>query len=575
MAVPIQNLDEEQKFWYANLVVAAVLADDKIFLSEIEFLKQVIAIITSQEKRSELMEIIDKKKPPQLTAPPPGIPPKILVAIYIELILIIISDYDFADDERKYLKEVADLFNFDEGFYRELMNWCEDGLRWKTDQRELVSSDLQIEGMQIPLKRLNDKQKRWYSQTLVATVMLDGLVDQIEKSFLKMAISFLEDPQDKKQMLAYIGNKISPPMVRPPPMPKQYLMIVLIEVILIISADESLSYREIEYLQKISDNCGFSKEEFNRLMDWCNHGINWKQNKNSLFVKCRFKEKTRIRDVEGGLEDHPENNSVQTRFFECYLCGPEVKVQAFHLKPKSQKLRQNIFGITIYDESMPKFDYINFSLIKVIVCPTCFFASPHKEYFKKSKDDKAPHEMNLTALKQNWMESLKAREELIGDNPDELLEIKRSISTVIKTYQLAILTAEALVKNDHSDNLKWQLILLKLTLAEITMSAQQENKAEELLKQVNELAETLFNQSSNNIVSFKAAKILLIIAVYEKDDRKANQFYEFFTKMLKEKVRLLKKTELSVLQKVYGEVKEVYLNRNNYAKKKLDGFLPP
>jgi uncharacterized tellurite resistance protein B-like protein len=112
MSVPVHTLNKEQRVWYANLVISAILADDEISPSEVDFLKQVIVIVSDPEKKKELMARISSKKKSPMTEPP-NVAKEILAAIFIELSLIMISDLDFAEDEKAFLKTVADLFRFE------------------------------------------------------------------------------------------------------------------------------------------------------------------------------------------------------------------------------------------------------------------------------------------------------------------------------------------------------------------------------------------------------------------------------------------------------------------------------
>ena len=75
MGVPLHILTQSQRFWYAQMVVAAVLADEEITKPETDFIKQILPIIKRPEDRQELMNQIASKKPPPIFRPP-GVPPK-------------------------------------------------------------------------------------------------------------------------------------------------------------------------------------------------------------------------------------------------------------------------------------------------------------------------------------------------------------------------------------------------------------------------------------------------------------------------------------------------------------------
>ena len=282
MTVPVESLNSKQKIWYANLVLSAILADNEINLSEIDFLKQVLNIIESPQDKAGLMLSVEKKEMPPLTAPP-NIPSPILVAIYLELILIIISDIDFDEGERAFLEKVGSLFGFTKTYQKALMNWLEEGLEWKQAQLYLTQGG---EGYtQVPLKKLTSEQKKWYAKVLVSTILLDGEVDSMEMSFLRMAISFLDHRVEQAEMMAYVKNRMMPNVPSPPMgMNTEILTLIFIDVLLLVSADETISYSELNHLQQISSTCGFASAHFNKLVEWCNRGVAWKNDKIKLMA---------------------------------------------------------------------------------------------------------------------------------------------------------------------------------------------------------------------------------------------------------------------------------------------------
>ena len=111
MSVPINLLNPDQRYWYAKLVLSAILADGQIDSAEVEFLKQVIGIVKDEKQRQRLMRHIQSKTPPKLQ-PPEGIPDQVLAAIFAELVLICIADVDFDETEEHFLRQVADLMEF-------------------------------------------------------------------------------------------------------------------------------------------------------------------------------------------------------------------------------------------------------------------------------------------------------------------------------------------------------------------------------------------------------------------------------------------------------------------------------
>ncbi len=571
MSVPVNKLNREQKIWYAKFVIGAILADDEISPSEVDFLKQVIGIVDSPVYKKELMQLISVKKRPPLT-PPNDIPKEILAAIFIELILIMISDLDFAEKEKAYLKEVAKLFNFSNSYFSELMQWGEKGLEWKNSQKYLIKKNGNIENFRVPLDKLNPEQKKWYANVLIATIMLDGLVEDTELQFLKAAMSFLDNKKDQQQLVGYVRNKMSPPITDPPGLSEDILLLIFIEVILIVSADESLSYTEQGHLKTIANICGFDSELLDKAVNWCNQGIAWKQNKNPLIAKCKLSQTTRPAEVHGPLVPFPGNNSVLYRKLECFACGSTKSFKGFQLKPHSQEPNRNIFGITTYLESLGDQDFIDFNLIRVFVCVDCLFASTDKNLFRKSSKDQVPPVLSSPKFKEQWLKGISQRKSRLTADLNELEGIERSLPVVINSYTAAIRTNLALAKISKDQSYDWQAVTLKLTLAEIVMNNGDEEKADKTLDDAMAIADDLFRNAANNLIAIRSARLLFFIALYKNDIRVAGPFVDYIRNLYLSPDDKLKPNELAVLKKVYGETQSALKNRSDYKKENLTGY---
>ncbi len=572
MSVPVQSLNKEQRVWYADLVISAILADNEISPSEVDFLKQVIAIVPDAGRKKELMARVSSKKQTELSAPP-GLSNEILAAIFVELLLIMISDLDFADDEKAWLKTVADMFQFEKTYFLELMRWAEEGLEWKNSQQDLLSGGETIENFQVSLGQLNSEQRKWYAQALIATIMLDGAIDEMELSFLKAAVSFVDRKKDQMELMGYVRNKMAPPLKRPPDMAEAVLVYIFVEIIRIVSADESLSYAEHAHLKQISDLCGFGNEQFEKCIAWCNRGLSWMQNKNPLITNCKIAAKKKIASLAGvGMEQNAENSSVLDREFSCFVCESKKKVKAFQLKPHTQEPNRNIFGITAYLESLEGHDYVDFNRIRVISCPTCLFSAINKELFKKNEKERIPDILNNKKFRAAWIKDVKNRQAKMGKQLQEIFSIKRSDETVVKSYEIAIKAADMLGVANNDESLKWQSISMLMTLAEIKMNDGNVEAAEAYLEKASERANFLFKNAVDVTVSFKAARLLLFIGLYWDDVRTAGTYLDFIREYHLEKADTLPTAAQNVLKKVFGEAKKVMEDRSEYTKDQLTGF---
>lgn len=313
MGVPLHILTQSQRYWYAQMIVAAILADGEITKPETDFIKEILPILKKPEERVELTNRIANKSAPSVFKPS-GVAPKILAAVFIELALVMISDIDFASTEKEFLDEVARVFQFQNDYYAELLAWCEEGLDWKNKQLDFVSATGRSELLKVPFTKFNPVQQRWYAETLIASIMSDQQLDVAEVRFLKMAISLIKDENHRKEVTNLVRRNRPPALSQPPDIAKHYLVRIFIEVMLIISADESLDKKEHDYLKQLALLCDFSDNLFNRLIAWCVQGIKWKRAKNALINRCRLKKEEKEKKyqiVKGEAKKIPQDYVIK------------------------------------------------------------------------------------------------------------------------------------------------------------------------------------------------------------------------------------------------------------------------
>ncbi len=633
MSIPVHALTQAQRYWYAQMVVAAILSDNEITHAETEFIKQTIEIVKRSDEKQKLLRCIASKTAPYLSGPP-GIPPKVLAAIFLELSLILISDLDFSDPERKFLEEIGQLYGFTYDYYLELLKWCEQGLAWKNRQRELVSELCKSERLKVPVSELNEEQRNWYAQTLVSTILSDSQLDKEEVVFLKMAIALVNDSEHKRELLKQVSSHIAPPLSQPPGFSNEILVLIFFEVMLIVSADEELGVHEQMHLKRLSDLCGFPDFLFKSLLQWCRLGVKWKQSKNPLIARCKtqrekwqknyqvisgektlpeipqvfsaekksndlpvvtssdkenaagnreapvVKEETPVGNEEAPAveeprpetQPNPENNSITDVNQECYVCGSEKKVKFFQLDPKSQKPVHNIFGIPTYRISAEGFDFVDYNRCKVAICPHCFFTSPQKTMFRLKKETSVPKPLQHPELSSTWLKSLEERKEFLMDHLQEIPSINRSLPMIIKSYQLAIKTSDTLTGLNKSIEQSWHTMTLKLTLAEVLMNNGQQSQAIRMLRQIRNRASEVFESTKSNMISFRSGRLLTLISLYFGNAEAAKKYFDFFSDVKDRKFGVLSKQEQILFQRIFGEIKRAYENPKDYLNTSLKGF---
>lgn len=626
MGVPLHILSQSQRYWYAQMIVAAILADKEITKPETDFIKQILPIIKRPEEKQELMNRIATKTPPHVFRPP-GVPPKVLAAVFIELALVMISDIEFADTERSFLESVALEFRFTKEYYDELLNWCEEGLDWKNKQLDFISAVGNVERTIVPVEKLNPLQQRWYAETLIASILSDQQLDKAEVRFLKMAIALIKDEGQRREVANMVRQNRVPHISKPSGIPKNYLVRIFIEVMLIISADESLDKKEQVYLNNLAELCDFSENLTKRLLSWCVQGIKWKKAKNPLINRCQIntgktkngfqvikgeknetavfhqdkeadadesfirqdessassdndlsdneKQENKEQDIAATPETEPnqENNSITDFNMDCWVCGESLSVKFFQLEERSQKPKHNIFGIPIYQLAADGYDPVDYNRCKVAVCHSCFFASPQKELFKLKANSQPPKMIHSDIFKDQWKKGIEKNRAFLGDSLQELGTINRSLESVVKSYQTAIKASTMLAELNASHEIAWHTITLKLTLAQVMMENGQKSDAEKILKQIYIKSIELFKTVKNRFITFRSGRLIVLIALYFEEDKTAERTFDFFKKFKEKRFEKLTKEDQNLFLRVFGEIKRIMEQPTSYHRESLKGFM--
>jgi hypothetical protein len=623
MSLPIQALTQAQRYWYAQLVIAAILADQEISQPETEYIKQIALLVKKPEHKQDILTRIAKKSPPPISKPT-GIHKEMLAAVFMELSLIMISDIDFADEEREFLDRVYKSFGFTEIYYHKLLGWCEDGLAWKSEQMKLALADGKTDSVKVPVSELNPEQQLWYAETLIATILSDEVLDQAEVKFLKTAISLVSDDRHRQELTNQIRNKKTPALSEPPDFSHAVLIRIFIEVLLIISADESLDPQEESYLRNLADLCGFSDELFQRLMSWCQEGIRWKASKNPLIATCEIMQEGKGSDLkifkgekqkQGGVqvfsrdtpgaggskvftqeeeaakeppppvEEAPEEvmeepaieveedfNSVEKTDLDCFICGTEKSVRFYQLDPQSHKPSHNIFGIPVFLVNNDGFDFVDYNRCKVAVCTSCYFASPQKMLFKAGQKAKLPQPLRNPRFKKYWLKDQEEKSLAFKHHKNELSKANRALAAVVKSYQMAIRASSALAEINKSSELEWHSITLKLTLAEVLMSHGKSDRADAMLQQISEKAVQMFEGAKQKFIAFRSGRVILLIALYFDELKTAAEYHKYFTQVRNNELKSLNDNDKTLFKRIYGEVSRAFENQRKYTRQSLNGF---
>jgi len=568
----LSSFNAKQKIWFVNFVLAAIQADNRIKLSEFELFHKTIQLIDDKKTQRDLIKMLESHTKPKLL-PPEDIKAEELARIYVELIKIVISDEDLDESEQSFLKEVADLFGFSPSYSNSLRLWCEEGLNWKQAHQFLFPADLNISGKQLPVHLLNQDQRVWYAKTIISAINSEGIVDEAEIKLLKKAISFVENTDEKKKLLAYIKNKMSPPVTPPPDIPMKIVLRIFMESLYVVSINNLISNREFTFLRSLANVCHIPETVLDKSIEWCNQGISWKKAEKPLIKSCELASKIQLTGKnESGWIPNEENTSVFEQRVSCFVCQSTDVTIAYRLKSKSQIPINNIFGITVFRKSAPGFNFINFNMVRIVTCPKCYFASSDITLFQHKPSDKAPHPLSDRKLARDWLKNRESYKAFFKDVQSDLYAIKRSITTSLKSYQQAIKTIEFFIKYEKDETLYWKLASLHLILAEILMTNKNNTEAEAHVIKAKEIAIVIFKKTASNIISFRCARLIFMVSLYHDDKQTAVQYLDFMEKTKATKADILDKNSHRLLLQICNELKNAYENRSDYLKKELNGF---
>jgi len=195
----------------------------------------------------------------------------------------------------------------------------------------------------------------------------------------------------------------------------------------------------------------------------------------------------------------------------------------------------NLFGVPRYLEAYPGCDFCDFNLIRVVVCPCCFFASNDINEFDRistgSKEKSAS--FGASAISKQWLEKKDERKNLVADCLPHFFDEERSLKQAILAYQLAIISSDEIFKIDEGRrprlrnyNSARKSTYFLFVKAELLMRNSEVNEAENTLKEVIRRLEFIFPMLTNEF-SIRSAYLLGLLNVYFGEYRQAGKYLIF------------------------------------------------
>ncbi len=262
------------------------------------------------------------------------------------------------------------------------------------------------------------------------------------------------------------------------------------------------------------------------------------------------------------------SSSLMGSYVKCYVCG-QKDIHQWKLRAKSMLSTTNIFGVPVYTEPLANKDFCDFNLLRVTVCPNCFFASGLPNYFQKTFEDTSP--FNSGVFYKPWMSTLDDRKKKATPHKGALFSDTRGVEQALVAYDLSIETHELMVELTGSYDESRNTIMLLMFQAEIYMSTGNRSAAEgNLSKALNKL-EKIFGHLEKEAI-IRAALLLCLIHLYFKNMKEFGSYMTFMVNYNQDGKVSPDSTEGKVLKQCQDTLNKAYEYREELNKDKLSNF---
>ncbi|MDT8448409.1 MAG: hypothetical protein RRB13_16070 [bacterium] len=573
MKALMNALSPSQQVWFADLMIQAIWADQRVALREYEYFLRLASSLEDKLSSSRLVRRLERGNP-RAQAIPRDFPKELLPQIYMEVVSLVVCDWDLDPRERRFLEDLSRRFGFEANYHAHLIEWAEQGLSWQVAARNFLPESLELKHKWVPVHQMSQAQQVWYAEVLVGVMLIDGITDPLEVKLLKKALYFLPAAH-KKRLTGHFTSRLRPPLLSPPSLNRETVFQVLFEVLEIIGLNEEISPKEADFLGDFIRVCNLPRALEQRCLDWCEQGIFWRQQRRALGHQVRFANGPDALPVDRTLwRPHPQTSQVLVREQSCFICGDQAPPVLVHrLSTQASKGRSNFFGVVSYPlELLGESAEADFNGLRVHFCPSCLFASPRKELFRATSDDAVPSPFLQESFLKEWRDGSQHRLRLDRALLKEQGSLAPSPHWVRSLYQLAIDSHKLMLNHHASDENRWSLISLQLTLGEQLMNQGQPEEADAWVEAAADEARQMVLAAQLQRWRLKAHRLLFKVALYQGDSRAAGAVIDQLVRLRIEKGALMNEADRNLLGATLSESRRDFAERNRFAKELLQGF---
>lgn len=281
-------------------------------------------------------------------------------------------------------------------------------------------------------------------------------------------------------------------------------------------------------------------------------------------------------------EPQKANTSLRIKLLNCPICHQEDI--AFHvLEKRTMITKTNLFGVPQYAEAYPGREFCDYNLLRIAVCPSCFFASndPNEFVGVASNGKVKSPSFNAGKMAKQWLETKNERAELVSNNLTHFFDEGRSSEQAVLTFDLSVMTSDAMFKIDEERSPRTRNYnpVRKATYylfvkAELLMNDGNVDEAEKTLNEIMNRLEFLFPLLSGE-TSIRSAYLLGLINIYFQDYQHAYKYLAFLNECSKNDNVETGTNEYKELKTSLKKLNDVLQNREDFNRTSLNGFDRP
>ena len=136
--VPLHQMTDQQKVWYAEVLVSVVMIDGIVDPMEIKLLRTALSFVAEEKEKKRLLAFIKNRMRPSLLSPPPGLEMEVIYLIFFEVLRVMSLNDELANKEMIFIGDYIKACNLPASLEDRTLVWCKRGTTWRQKRKSLA-----------------------------------------------------------------------------------------------------------------------------------------------------------------------------------------------------------------------------------------------------------------------------------------------------------------------------------------------------------------------------------------------------------------------------------------------------